>query len=381
MIITNYSINTRKNNIFHNTSQPQISFAGAGRYNALERSAYSDVFIPSKITKKDVSALSKTAALYPQDVYYKKNLLINMGENPKNIYKLNSIAGPQEFSSFMEKYNNNEDIYRPGIRPQNRIHEIDSHTTENIDTGKYGANMHIHSVHSDGQLTVQEILDQAVEYADRRAEKNGIKEPFYIAVTDHNTTEGAKEALETIYKNPKKYQNIRLVLGTEISAKIPEIRGFQFKKPRTAHYLMMCLDPNNEVVDNYMKSLIAESKSVMFPRFTTLEELHETFKYDKSIIFGFAHPAFPDMRDDLKSSSRHKAAVLETIQHFLNVSKEKGVFVEGFYQGYKGEIAKDKKLLKLINNFCDYLGLFKDGGMDTHMRSIFQSGKRVRLRK
>lgn len=382
MINTNYFINTRNQNKFYNTSRPQINFTGRVYPNRLEKSGYMDTFVSSsRITKKDVSALNKTAALHPLDINYKKNLLINMGENPKNLFRLNSIAGPQEFTAFMQKYNNDENVYKPGSRPLNRIHEIDSHTNENLETGKYGANMHIHSVYSDGQLTVQEILDQAVEYADKRLEKNGMKKPFYLAITDHNTAEGNKEALEIIYNNPKKYQNIRLVLGAEISAKMPEVRGFQFKKPRTVHILTMCVDPNSAVYDNFIKSLSEESKNVMFPKFITLEEIYETLKGEKNVTFGFAHPAFPDMRDDLKSSNRHKAAVLETIQHFLNVTKEKGVFVEGHYQGYKGEIAEDKKLLKLINRFCDYLGLLKSGGMDTHMRSIFQSGKRVRIKK
>ena len=105
MIIINNLINTRSNILYKDTSQPRISFTGGVRSNVLERTGVSDVFTSSKITKKDVSALNKTAALYPQDVYYKKNLLINMGENPKNIYRLNSIAGPQEFTKFMASVN------------------------------------------------------------------------------------------------------------------------------------------------------------------------------------------------------------------------------------------------------------------------------------
>lgn len=379
MINTNYSINI-KNYSNKYTNLPLISFTGRG--SKLERVAKEDTFVSSaKITKKDLSALNKQAALFPLDSGYKKSILINMGENPKNIFRLNSIAGPQEFSDFLQEHNNHEDIYKPGERPFSRMAEIDSHTMENVDSGRYGANLHIHSVHSDGQLTVQEILDQAVAYADKRAEKNGAREPFYIAITDHNTAEGSKEALRLIYENPKKYKNLRVVLGVEISAKMPEIRGFQLKKPRTVHILTMCADPNSEVFDSFIKSLSAESKNVMFPRYITLEEITEALKDEKSVRFGFAHPAFPDMRDDLKSSNRYKAAVLESIQHFQNVTKDKGTFVEGYYQGYKGELALDKKLLKLIKRHCDYLGLLKDGGMDTHLRNIFQSGKRLRLKK
>ena len=378
MINTNYLIKTGN---YYNTSLQRVSFGGHGYKIKQDYGRDEFVSLTPKISKKDVSALNKHVALFPLDISYKKSMLVNMGENPKNTYRLNSIAGPQEFNSFLSEHNNHEYIYKPGDRPFLRQHEVDSHTMENVETGRYGANLHIHSLHSDGQLTIQEILDQAVAYADKRVEKNGAHEPFYIAITDHNTAEGSKEALKLIYENPKKYQNLRVILGAEISAKMPEVRGFQFKKPRPVHILMMCMDPNSEAVQNYIKSLSEESHNVMFARYTTLEEMTEALKDEKSIRYGFAHPAYPDMKNFLKSSNRYKAAVLESIQHFQNVTKDKGLFVEGYYQGYMNELATDKKLLKLIRRFCDYLDLLKDGGMDTHMRNIFQSGAKLVKKK
>ncbi len=359
-----------------------ISFLGRHPRMVQPDLVIADSFVKSeKIKKRDISVLNKQLVLFPLDVAYKKNMLINMGENPKNVYRLASVAGPQEFENFLSQHNADEDFYKPGNRPAARIADIDSHDMSNVQSGKYGANLHIHSVHSDGHLTISEILDQAVEYADKRVEKNGAKEPFYVAITDHNTLEGSKEALDLIYKNPQKYKNIKVVLGVEISAKTPEIKGFQFKKPRTTHILAMCVDPHEEVFGNYIKSLSETSHTVMHARYTTLEEIVENLQGNKNVKLGLAHPAYPNMKDDLKSSSRYKAAVLEMIQQFQRVTKDKGLFVEGYYQGYKDELSLDKKLLKLIKRYCDYLGLLKDGGMDTHFTSIFHSCSKWHLKK
>lgn len=358
-------------NSYNQFSTQVISFCGKP---PVEKKTEQDVFIHSvKVKKREINSLNKQIAQFPQDVAYKKAMLINMGENPKNLYRLNSIAGPHEFEKFLNAHNSDEDFYRPGVRPASRLGDIDSHDMRNVESGKYGANLHIHSTHSDGHLTISEILDQAVRYADERNQKLGINEPFYIAITDHNTLEGSKEALDLIYKNPQKYKNIKVVLGVEISAKTPEIKGFQLRRPRTTHILAMCVDPHEEVFGSYIKSLSEASRTVMHARYTTLEEIVEVLKDDKTVKLGLAHPAYPNMKDDLKSSSRYKAAVLEMIQHFQRVAKDKGVFVEGYYQGYKDELSLDKKLTKLIKKYCDYLGLLKDGGMDTHFTSIFHS--------
>ena len=165
MINTNYLIKTGN---YYNTSLQRVSFRGHGYKIKQDYGRDEFVSLTPKISKKDVSALNKHVALFPLDISYKKSMLVNMGENPKNTYRLNSIAGPQEFNSFLSEHNNHEYIYKPGDRPFLRQHEVDSHTMENVETGRYGANLHIHSVHSDGQLTIQEILDQAVAYADKR---------------------------------------------------------------------------------------------------------------------------------------------------------------------------------------------------------------------
>jgi predicted metal-dependent phosphoesterase TrpH len=69
------------------------------------------------------------------------------------------------------------------------------------------ADLHIHSTASDGRLTPAEVV--------REAAKKGLK---FIALTDHDTTDGIAEAKETA----KSYPNLKLIPGVEISTDIPQ---------------------------------------------------------------------------------------------------------------------------------------------------------------
>lgn len=86
---------------------------------------------------------------------------------------------------------------------------------ENIQNGVFQADLHSHSVHSDGVGEVKEILNQVAQYADRLNQKNGKK--FIFALTDHDTISGVKESLVYISENPQKFKNVNFVTGSEIS--------------------------------------------------------------------------------------------------------------------------------------------------------------------
>ena len=77
--------------------------------------------------------------------------------------------------------------------------------------------MHIHTVHSDGEYTVKEIL--------KKCSDTNIS---VMSITDHNDLEGSKELLEI-----KNYPNIRKISGIELSATAPKgtekhILGYNF---------------------------------------------------------------------------------------------------------------------------------------------------------
>lgn len=72
------------------------------------------------------------------------------------------------------------------------------------------ADLHIHSDHSDGLASVSEILDY-VEYE---------TDLSVIAITDHNTIEGALEAQELAKGRP-----FEVVIGSEVSSRAGHILG------------------------------------------------------------------------------------------------------------------------------------------------------------
>ncbi len=138
---------------------------------------------------------------FPQDVAYRKQLLENAGLDPKDYYKLRSIIGIQELKSIMREFSEHEEFYSAGIND------------ENVKNATVRANMHIHTRASDGFFSTQELLDMAAEYANKAVQNPGSrKTPFVIGITDHDTADSAKEAIQIISKNPEKYKNLRVIL-------------------------------------------------------------------------------------------------------------------------------------------------------------------------
>ena len=73
------------------------------------------------------------------------------------------------------------------------------------------ADLHIHSTHSDGLATPEEIVAYAATRTDLKV----------IAVTDHNTIEGSLRAREAAFEHP----GLEVVVGSEITSKWGHILG------------------------------------------------------------------------------------------------------------------------------------------------------------
>jgi predicted metal-dependent phosphoesterase TrpH len=80
-----------------------------------------------------------------------------------------------------------------------------------------GADLHIHSNFSDGRPTIQEILD----YVENETDLN------CIAITDHDTIEGALLAAELVKKGNYRFD---FIIGEEVSSKEGHILGLFLKK-------------------------------------------------------------------------------------------------------------------------------------------------------
>ena len=138
------------------------------------------------------------------DEKYKKALIQELNLNLDDYHKLDAIVGPNEFETFLRNHQNNPLAYA----------QTDDFT--NVREGNFRANFHIHTTNSDGLMKVEDLLNLAEEYGQSLTDKKG--EKFYFAITDHNTVNGTKEALNLLIENPSKYQHIGLVLGIEASA-------------------------------------------------------------------------------------------------------------------------------------------------------------------
>ncbi len=194
----------------------------------------------SKVYLDQINALKTEADMYANDVEYRKNLMVNAGLNSNEYYKLRSIIGSDEIKVIMKEFNENENFYSAGEKDIN------------IKNKTIRANLHIHTLASDGALTVKKLLDKAAGYANEVAQKpENKKMPFTIAITDHDTTESAKEAINIILKDPVKYKNLRIILGTEITTYNNIARQIVDKATNT-HVLVYGIDPNEKTFDNFI---------------------------------------------------------------------------------------------------------------------------------
>ncbi len=203
---------------------------------------------------------------FPKDIEYRKTILTNMGLNPQDSWKLRPVTGAQELNSIVKSLK--PENYSPGklgyISTSNTIRsnfKVVSSDKRNVKNYKFAANLHLHTKNSDGQLTVQQVLDQAAEYADKRAERTGASVPFVVAITDHDTVNGDKQAIEIIAQNPEKYRNLRVVLGIENSTLFRD--SGQLKDPDNnpdeTHMLAYCVNPYEEAWQGLLGAKIDES--------------------------------------------------------------------------------------------------------------------------
>lgn len=237
-----------------------------------DKEIYSPSFLgQSKVLIDQIESLKNELLAFPKDIEYRKNLMLHAGKNFEDYYKIRSIIGSDEIKSIMKEFNESEDFYSVG---KNDI---------NIKKGIIRANLHIHTKASDGKLSIQELLDKAAEYADMVAKKGTKKSPFTIAITDHDTTESAKEAINIISENPLKYKNLRVILGAEITT-YNDIAVNIAKEPTNTHILVYGIDPNEALFSNFIETTKQEKGKIAEKIINTANSVYKGF-YEKTNNF------------------------------------------------------------------------------------------------
>ncbi|MDD3593372.1 MAG: hypothetical protein PHX18_01970 [Candidatus Gastranaerophilales bacterium] len=234
MLITPVSI--AKNNSFHR----QAEHSKISEREFRQQYTYAPAFSgQQKIYSDKINALKLEMQTYPRDIEYRRNLLENAGLNPDLYYRLRSVIGSGEIKDIMADYQQKPEVYSVG---ENDI---------NIADRTIRANLHMHTVASDGFLTIEELLGKASLYADEAAKIHKDKAPFTIAITDHDTTESAEEAIKLIFANPDKYKNLRVILGAEITS-FNNIAAHIKDKPTCTHILLYGIDPGEKDFKNFI---------------------------------------------------------------------------------------------------------------------------------
>ncbi|OGI00931.1 MAG: hypothetical protein A2Y25_02875 [Candidatus Melainabacteria bacterium GWF2_37_15] len=283
---------------------------------------------------------------------------------------------------------------------------------ENVRNGTFNINLHIHTQYSDGDFSVQELLDQTAKYAEYRLTK-GHDDPVIIAITDHDTLAGTQEALKIIEQSPEKYKNICFIPAIELNSFFYK----ENKQKKQLEVLVYYIDPfgfSNFVEKirqtnlNYIKELATESGVVSFKYLqkhakyvnaggspALMNEVtdilrNKSYKETGRIIaehnkkYGALNinPGTPHIKELIQAvkesgsgfvSIAHPGRSLRKVNLEETISEFQEIGVEALETNYH-YIAEDnvsEEIQARINQLADQTGMIKTGGIDSHRKSIF----------
>jgi len=131
----------------------------------------------NKVNEPIVENAKEQVSNYISDLAQGLGIYLKKPVKPES---LSSVVTQEELLSLLK-----------GLKKENYIA-----TEENIKNGIFRADLHSHSVFSDGKASVEKIMEEVASYADELYKKTG--EKFIYALTDHDTAEGVKLALKII---------------------------------------------------------------------------------------------------------------------------------------------------------------------------------------
>ncbi|MDO4628560.1 MAG: hypothetical protein Q4C70_05210 [Planctomycetia bacterium] len=319
---------------------------------------------------------------FPEDEPYRRQLLTEAGLNPELHARIRSIVGPSEMRAIVKAFQNQVSFYQPGERPTGREREVDTHSLENVYSGQFRANLHIHTRHSDGRLSISTLLRQSAIYADRVA--SSLTEmsvapyaPFTIGIADHNRVEGCVEVIQRIYESPRRFRNLRIILGSEVTIRFNAIGPFPLKNKRHAHFLMQCILPQNPKLEEFFlpfaDALPPTHRSFAGAPSVTLSQAAQFLKTQKFGLLSVAHPLRLQLRRILVEPQYQTEAMRQYIHLFKILLGSRAFYVEAFYQAYTGNLATNMVEFRTILETAAAEHLLVAGGMDTHGNNIFFS--------
>ena len=278
-------------------------------------------YMDATIYMSKMNKLKEETRQFPQDVTYREQLMSNAGLNPRKQHTIRSIIGPQEIQQILQDYDDKPEVFSVG------------ENWENVHNGKIRANLHMHTTSSDGSLTVTELLDKAAEYANKvKRENPKTKEPFVVAITDHDTTEGISEAIKVISENPLKYENLRVILGVEITT-FNNIAQNLTSSPTNTHVLVYGVDPNEFEFKEFIEKTKIKKLNLQYKMQDSANKVYEKH---------FGKPQFYNVKEAKQQYNTVEKNIVGIFNGMDEYFKTKAVVEE--------VVLKDKKLKKALED-------------------------------
>lgn len=319
------------------------------RFNSRMNISRNGYKVGSEVVSDLKTMFKNTVKNYPDDARYYNQLAAAAGLKRSETYKLNSIVGQSQLTDLLDKY-----------KP------VDFHIGQNligVQNQTYRVNLHNHTTCSDGKMSVAELLEQSRKWADKIAKNknDSTKPPFTIAITDHDTLEGAREAVKILSSNPEKYKNLKVVLGSEIS--MSYVNPKDVKQPLNHELIAYCVNPYNKtlnsVLDNLRNSRITTVKKI-------IDEINTKFPNLK-LNWNEASQFHPNLAKGTSDGSiwllRQYAAFKGALNQYCSESKIKNLNPDALFKPLSEDYLK-KVDLRMLN----------DGDVERYFR-IFKLGK------
>lgn len=284
------------------------------------------------------------------DFEYKKAIVQTSGDKTFTLENLRPIVGQEELKEVIIKNDDNPVIYTP--------------SEKNIESGEFSMNLHMHTMYSDGTMSVKRLLDKAQDYAKNFPEGKYM----YVAITDHNTVLGIQNLIYVLQKNPGKYTKIKVVPGIEVFTKYNDSKYSD--NPIDIHVLTWCINPYDKFLnEEFYKEDLRDRYNYKLRDFDDVIEMMSDYG-----IVGVAHPA----RYITHLNENKYPYIREMLSRLKNISHNDVVFTEGYYQTYpllpeKDELGDEyQPFLDYINAAAKELGIIRTGSTDTHGESLFR---------
>ncbi len=221
---------------------------------------------------------------------------------------------------------------------------------ENLKNGTFLADLHSHSNHSDGRISVENLLNQAAEYGDRLNKINGKK--FIFALTDHDGIDGVKEALKIIVKNPEKYKNIKFLPASEVSFIFPcqkdseRFRRFQ-DNVQMPEMLVYNLNPFSENTKNFFEKIYQSREGQISKAIDNMNSYYKNSSFSRLEYEKFFH--FPNKKLCFLNQHWNLWNYIHTKSRVIEIAKEQNKNADELYETILNELKQAKRSINPYN--------------------------------